>query len=164
MKFVQFFVCLLYHNTPRHVIQAIHITLDWYYTLDTGRQHSAFSIHRNITRGHDDVIKWKHFPRYWPCVRGIHRSPVNSLHKGQWRGTLMFLWSAPEKMLSKQSWGWWFETPSHPLHRNGNVDIQHTSATWHVLYLRYLTPISHDPRHPLRKHPFSVYAINVIKY
>ena len=34
------------------------------------------------------------FPRYWPFVRGIHRSPVNSPHKGQWRGALMFLWSA----------------------------------------------------------------------
>ena len=39
---------------------------------------------------HDDVIKWKQFPRYWPFVRGIHRSPVNSPHKGQWRGVLMF--------------------------------------------------------------------------
>ena len=39
---------------------------------------------------HDDVIKWKHFPRYWPFVRGIHRSQVNSPHKGQWRGALMF--------------------------------------------------------------------------
>ena len=39
---------------------------------------------------HDDVIKWKHFPRYWPFVRGIHRYPVNSKHKGQWRGALMF--------------------------------------------------------------------------
>ena len=39
---------------------------------------------------HDDVIKWKHFPRYWPFVRGIHRSPVNSPHKGQWCGALMF--------------------------------------------------------------------------
>ena len=39
---------------------------------------------------HDDVIKWKHFPRYWPFVQGIHRSPVNSPHKGQWRGALMF--------------------------------------------------------------------------
>ena len=27
---------------------------------------------------HDDVIEWKHFPRYWPFVRGIHRSPMNS--------------------------------------------------------------------------------------
>ena len=39
---------------------------------------------------HDDVIKWRHFPRYWPFVRGIPRSPVNSPHKGQWRGALMF--------------------------------------------------------------------------
>ena len=39
---------------------------------------------------HDDVIKWKHFPRNWPFVRGIHRSPVNSPQKGQWRGALMF--------------------------------------------------------------------------
>ena len=38
---------------------------------------------------HDDIIKWKHFPRYWPFVRGIYRSPVNSPHKGQWRGALM---------------------------------------------------------------------------
>ena len=39
---------------------------------------------------HDDVIKWKHFPGNWPFVRGIHRSPVNFPHKGQWRGALMF--------------------------------------------------------------------------
>ena len=39
---------------------------------------------------HDDVITWKHFPRYWPFVWGIHRSPVNSPHKGQWRGALIF--------------------------------------------------------------------------
>ena len=45
---------------------------------------------RHISTTHDDVIKWKHFPRYWPFVRGIHRSPVNSPHKGQWRGALIF--------------------------------------------------------------------------
>ena len=39
---------------------------------------------------HDDVIKWKNFPRCWPFVLGIHRSPVNSPHKGQWRGALIF--------------------------------------------------------------------------
>ena len=39
---------------------------------------------------HADVIQWEHFPRYWPFVRGIHRSPVNSPHKGQWRGALIF--------------------------------------------------------------------------
>ena len=39
---------------------------------------------------HDDIIKWKHFPFYWTFVRGIHRSPDTSPHKGQWRGALMF--------------------------------------------------------------------------
>ena len=33
---------------------------------------------------HDDVIKWRHFPRYWPFVRGMH-----PWHKSQWRGALM---------------------------------------------------------------------------
>ena len=42
------------------------------------------------SEAHDDVIKWKHFPRYWPFVRGIHRSLMNSPHKGQWRGALIF--------------------------------------------------------------------------
>ena len=27
---------------------------------------------------------------YWPFVRGIHRSPVNSPHEGQWRKALVF--------------------------------------------------------------------------
>ena len=37
---------------------------------------------------------WRHqmetFSAYWPFVWGIHRSTVNSPHKGQWRGNLMF--------------------------------------------------------------------------
>ena len=44
---------------------------------------------------HDDVIKWKHFPRYWPFVPPHkwpvdYRSPVNSPHKGRWREALIF--------------------------------------------------------------------------
>ena len=39
---------------------------------------------------HDDVIRWKCYPRYWPFVLGIHRPPVNSLHKGQRHRALMF--------------------------------------------------------------------------
>ena len=66
---------------------------------------------------HDDVIKWKHFQRYWPFVRGIHRSPVNSPHQGPVTRPDLRL----NKRLSKQSCGWWFETLSRPLwrHRNG---------------------------------------------
>ena len=66
---------------------------------------------------YDDVIKWKHFPRYWCFVWGIHRSPVNSPHKGQWRGALIFsLICALNKRVSKQSWGWWFQKPSCALY------------------------------------------------
>ena len=49
---------------------------------------------------HDDVIKWQQFPPYWPFVRGIRRSPVNSPHKGQWRGALMF------SMICARTNGW----------------------------------------------------------
>ena len=38
---------------------------------------------------HDDVIKWKYFSRYWPFVRGIHRSPVDSPHKAHCGGALV---------------------------------------------------------------------------
>ena len=31
-----------------------------------------------------------------------------------------FLWSALNKRLGKQSWGWWFETPLRPLWRHSN--------------------------------------------
>ena len=37
------------------------------------------TVNINITKTRN--IKWKHFPRYWPFVRGIHRSPVNSRTK-----------------------------------------------------------------------------------
>ena len=47
------------------------------------------------SQAHDDVMKWKHFPRNWPFVQGIHRSPVNSPHKGQCRVALMFYLICP---------------------------------------------------------------------
>ena len=59
---------------------------------------------------HDDVIKWKYFPRYWPFMQGIHRSqrPVT-------RSFDVFFYLRLNKRLSKQSSGWWFETRSCPL-------------------------------------------------
>ena len=76
-------------------------------------------LNDRMTLLHDDVIKWKHFPRYWPFVRGVYRSPVNSPNKGQWRGALMFFFIC----VSKLPWGWWFETLSRPLWHHCNVDI-----------------------------------------
>ena len=70
---------------------------------------------------HDDVIKWKHFPRYCPFVRGIHRSqrPVTQSFD-------VFFDLRLNKRLSKQSWVWWFETSAHPLWRHCNGHIM-----WH---------------------------------
>ena len=80
---------------------------------------------------HDAVIKWKHFPRYWPFVQGIHRSPVNSPHKGQKRGALMLsLICALNKRLSKQWWGWWFETLSWSLWRHCNALLTASRMTF----------------------------------
>ena len=92
---------------------------------------------------HDDVIKWKHFPRYWPFVRGIHRSPANSPHTGQWCGALAFsliyAWINGgvffdlrlNKRLRKQSWGWWFEMPSRSLWGHCNDHFRRNELCWH---------------------------------
>ena len=56
------------------------------------------------------------------CMRGIHRSPVNSPHKGQWRGAQMFFfYMRLNKRLTKQSCGWRFETPSRSVWRHCNI-------------------------------------------
>ena len=86
----------------------------------------------------DDVIQWKHFPRYWPFVRGIHRSPVISPHKGQWRGDLIFFDMRLNKWLSKQSWDRWSETPSHPLWCHCNdTSFSHLFMTFILLHIRW---------------------------
>ena len=65
---------------------------------------------------HDDVIKWKHFPRYWPFVVA-HRFPTQ---RSVTRSFDIFFDLRLNKRLSKQSWGWWFETLSFPLWRQYN--------------------------------------------
>ena len=80
---------------------------------------------------HDDVIQWKHFPSYWPFVRGIHQSPVTKLMswwshitvyitgplRGEsWRTSVMwnsgvFFVYILNKLLNKQPSGRGFEVP-----------------------------------------------------
>ena len=61
----------------------------------------------SLPETHDDVIKWKHFPRYWPFVRSFD----------------VFFDPRLNELLSKQSWGRWFETPLRPLWRHSNAII-----------------------------------------
>ena len=49
-----------------------------------------------IIHNYDDVIKWKHFLRYWPFVRGIHW--WIRLIKASDTELWCFLWSTPEQM------------------------------------------------------------------
>ena len=49
-----------------------------------------------LLANHDDVIKWKHFPRNWPFVRGIHRSRWIPRTMASDAELWCFLWSASE--------------------------------------------------------------------
>ena len=93
---------------------------------------------------HDDAIKWKHFPRYWPFVQGIHRSSVN-LQRPVTRSFNVFFEPRLNKRLSK-SWGWWFDTKSRLLWRIWfgisissfvRIDLQPPSC---VVARLYMTP------------------------
>ena len=78
---------------------------------------------------HDDVIKLKHFPRYWPFVRGIHWSPVNSPHKGQWRGALIF------SLICTRINGWV---------NNGEAgDLRHNRAHYDVTVMKQIKTPQH---------------------
>ena len=75
---------------------------------------SLFNLfEHSATLTHDDVIKWKHFTRCWAC-----EFPAQS--PGTQRFDVFFD-LRPNKRLSKQSWGRWFETPPRPSWRHCNA-------------------------------------------
>ena len=122
---------------------------------------------------HDDVIKWKHFPRYWPFVRGIHRwiPRTRASDAELWCFFDLYL----NKRLSKQSWGWWFETPLRPLrcHYNGmkTFEYQNVGLYWRVYHAPpgtqclaqgcHVTNISIAPRLPGLKLPDKGWPISI---
>ena len=84
---------------------------------------------------HDEVIKWKHFPCYWPFVQGFHWSLVNSPSQTPvMRSFDVSFDLCLKKWLSKQSRGWWFETSSRPLWRQCNV------KNFRIQFLSWITP------------------------
>ena len=70
---------------------------------------------------HDDVIKWKHFPHYWPFVREFTGPGEFPAQKPVTRSFDVFFDLRLNKRWSKQPWGWWFETLSRQLWRHRNV-------------------------------------------
>ena len=75
--------------------------------------------------------------RYLPFVRGIHRWPLDSPHKGQWHGALFFIFDVRlNKRLSKQSEHWWFEAPSRSLWCHCKVVVLIDDSIL-ILYISY---------------------------
>ena len=75
-------------NLAKPLFSLLDLSTWWNLDRLAGDAELQWSIAPKQT--HDGVIKWKHFPRYWPLVRGIRRSPVKSPHNGRWCGALMF--------------------------------------------------------------------------
>ena len=84
------------------------------------------------------------------------------------RGFAVFFDLYLNKWLSKQSWGWWFETPSYPLWRHRNEDwsfsqtpvplIQNSSGL-----LDSVTEVTYSKRRP-QKHLFKVRIMIMITF
>ena len=72
---------------------------------------------------HDDVIKWKHFPHHWPLCGEFTGPGEFPAQRPVMRNFDVFFDLRLNKRLSKQTWGWWFETPSWSLWRHCNEDI-----------------------------------------
>ena len=83
----EFCVSLYHHRLYAQLLRALYQSD---HSSGVSRKWIWTSAAMAVGKSHYDVSKWKHFPRYWPFVRGIHRSPVNSPHKDQWGGALMF--------------------------------------------------------------------------
>ena len=60
---------------------------------------------------HDDAIKWNQFPRNWPFMRKFTGPGEFPAQRSVTRSFDVFFDQCLNKRLSKQPWGWWFETP-----------------------------------------------------
>ena len=166
----KFLIYGLHRWLPKRGWEVIIVCLSWYACAFCGTTSGQFVVMSwgSSVVGHDYVIKWKHFPRYWPFVRGIHRSPVNSPHKGQWRGALVFSlicarikgWvnnSGDGYLIRHRAhydviamWGWvgrarlWYLSPPPPpppthTHTHTNTNTN-TNTHTHTLW-KYMPPI-----------------------
>ena len=86
-------------------------------------------------------MKWNPFPRYW----SFHRSPVNSTHKGRWRGILMF------SLICAWINAWVNNREAGDLRRHRghydviamiNANMRHTYSISHTIYISDICPMS----------------------
>ena len=105
----------------------------------------------------DDVSKWKHLPRHWPFICAGNSSVLRWIPT-KWpvmRSFDVFFDLRPNIRLSKQSWGWWFETPSRQL--------------WRLCIFKKiftLIPLSRSPstKNPIRNNQQLYPNLNVVSF
>ena len=116
---------------------------DCWYSVGSWWRHQIFSVLLAICAGNSPVTG--EFPTQRPVTRSLD----------------IFFDLRLNKRLSKQSWGWWFETPSRPLwrHCHDNECRQLTTAPQaHTLYSRsYSMFIQH--RHIAERICFGAYIL-----
>ena len=103
----------LCRSSPRRIyLNVISSSLQWLVRYQLKRSSCGRETYpiQGHNMGHDDVMKWNHFPRYWPFVWEIHRSRWIPRTKATDAELWCFLWPVPE----------WFETPPCPLWRQCN--------------------------------------------
>ena len=156
ITWVAFLCKVIYHYHYHH----FGMRLPWKYLYPLGADLN-WNIPPDHQQPHDDVIRWKHFPRYWPFVREIHRLPVNPPHKGQWvlMFSLIWAWTNDWVNIRKVIWDavwfimtslWYVVLTVQDKHWNRNVFT--LTETWHFhQWLHWKLSKWQLPMHPLMK-------------
>ena len=117
-----------YHSNSKPLsISKIEIVLNLIVediSLCNSRDTTACCWQKGSSLWHDDFIKWKNFPHYWPFVQGIYLSPVNAPHKGQWHRALMF------SLICAWTNGW--------VNNQDTGDLRHHHAHYDIIVMKIL--------------------------
>ena len=118
----------------RYINSNVILNLALYSAQATGRCNDILCHSPSPSQESNHLSRWHHqlekISALLAFVRGIHRSPVNFPHKGQWRRALMFSLICANKGLGKHSRRRWFETPSRSLWRYCNDFVSFCAAIW----------------------------------
>ena len=149
---VLYFGVVVFSLCKIHIVHLLILIPWWRHQMET------FSALLAICAGNSPV------PGEFPAQRPVTRSCD------------VFFDLRPNKRLSKQSWGWWFETPSFPLCRHYNADCftgteameKHDAPVPAKLPWSYFWAIDHYQNHNKTQHSanrvhYSGYARYIMK-
>ena len=95
------------------------------YMVSPGHEFIEVGVEDKFVKALQQCTWWRHQMQTFPALLAIcvRNSPVTGEFPAQRPATRsfgVFLDLSPNKRFSKQSWGWWFETPPRPLWRQCN--------------------------------------------